>query len=53
MYQAHVDEYKQMHRDFISEYSTQKERKACGCTLEEEKQLKNDVEKENQLIIEL
>ena len=51
MYQTHVIEFKQMHKDFIH-YNTQMERKACGCTEEQERHYKEEVERERTLIIE-
>ena len=49
MYEAHVNEYKQMHKDFIH-YNTQMERKACGCSEEEEKHFQLEVEREQEII---
>lgn len=51
MYQAHVAEYKQMHKDFIH-YNKQMERKACGCSEEEEKYFLTEVENEKKIIHE-
>jgi predicted RNase H-like nuclease (RuvC/YqgF family) len=49
MYQTHKLEFIQMHKDFVF-YNTQMERKACGCTEEQEKNYKYEVEKERKLI---
>jgi len=44
MYQTHVLEFKQMHKDYIH-YNTQMERKACGCTEDQEKNYFIEVER--------
>lgn len=51
MYQTHVAEYKQMHKDFIH-YNTQMERKACGCSQSEEKYFLSEVQTEKKIIQE-
>ena len=51
MYQAHVNEYKQMLKDYIH-YNTQMERKACGCSDEEEKYFLVEVNREKSIIQE-
>jgi hypothetical protein len=42
MYKEHLEEYKQMLKDYI--YNTQMERKACGCSEQEEKTLLQELE---------
>lgn len=51
MYQVHVAEYKQMHKDFIH-YNAQMERKACGCSEQEEAYFLTEVKREKQIIHE-
>ena len=51
MYQTHRLEYKQMHRDFIH-YNAQMEKKACGCTEEQERNYKEEVDREKRVIAE-
>lgn len=45
MYQTHRIEYKQMLKDYIH-YNTQMEKKACGCTEEQEQSYKDEVDVE-------
>lgn len=49
IFKKHREEYKQMYVDYI--YNTRLEIKACGCTQQEEKLLKAEVEEERKLVV--